>query len=101
MPRNACVWPMATPRTGPLSVATTGDCGAADAPVGALEITLARTATKTTRPIQFAVIVAPPEVEFSRDACYVSARQPVKARRGGARARPLAPACTWPRALPS
>src|SRR5215813_1852310 len=86
MPRNACVWPMATPRTGPLSVATTGDCGAADAPVGALEITLARTATKTTRPIQFAVIVAPPEVEFSRDACYVSARQPVKARRGGTRA---------------
>src|SRR5215831_3976123 len=86
MPRNSCIWPTATPRTGPLSVATTGDFGAADAPVGTLAMTAATTATMATCPMQLDVIVVPPQVEFSRDACYVSARQPVKARRGGTRA---------------
>src|SRR5262245_14642692 len=61
MPRNACTSPMATPLTGPLSVATKGDVGAADARVGALATTLARTATTRMHPIPFDLIVGPPQ----------------------------------------
>src|SRR5215471_20646582 len=66
MPRNSCIWPTVTPRTGPLSVATTGDFGAADARVGAPATALARTATTRMHLIRFDVIVVPPEVEFAR-----------------------------------
>src|SRR5215813_280647 len=95
MPRNACTVPLSTPRIGPWSVATTGDAGAADVPVGRLAPTTTATAMMSRKhPVRLDIMVVPPEVECPACRMLCRGRSPGQegarvARRGLRGARRL------------